>query len=138
MLYTSAVALVARFGDQVALMVGADPETAPVVVRAIQDATAEVDSYLQGRFTLPLASVPPILEQIASDVAVYRLLALRPQQEVEDARRRYEDALKRLQQIRDGRLDLGLPQAQTPASGPAPVLVTSATRLFSRSNLREA
>lgn len=138
MAYTSAVALQARFGDRVGELVRDDPTTNPQVARAIQDATAEVDSYLQGRFRVPLAVVPPILEQIASDIALYRLLTVRTDAEVEDARRRYEDALKRLQQIRDGRLDLGLPYADAPVAGPSPVLMTSSPRLFSRESLRDA
>lgn len=137
-MYLTPADLQARFGDMVLTLVGEDLETSVQVARALEDAQAEVDTYLQGRFSLPLQAVPPILKQVTADIVLYRLMPLRPEHEVEDVRARYRDAVKRLQDIRDGRLDLGLPQADAPSSGPAPVLVTSCPRLFSREQLRDA
>jgi len=98
---------------------------------------AGVDSYLEGRYQLPCLPVPRTILRVSCDIACYRLLSLLPNMEVEDARHRYEDAVKTLQAIRDGRLDLGLPQASAPPSVPAHVLVSSSMRLFSRDSLRE-
>lgn len=135
MLYATAADLVARYGDQVAQMVGGDPASAPVVLQALGDAAVEIDAFLAGRFDLPLPGVPNLLTNLAADIAVYRLQVLTPNDLIEDARRRYEDALKRLRDIREGRLDLGLPTA-TAAPGPSPVMVTHARRLFSRERMR--
>lgn len=137
MSYATAADLQNRYGDVLTQIVGEDPTTSATVATALEDAAVELDAFLESRFTLPLPRVPALLRNMACDVAIYRLLSLRPDQEVKDARARYKDALERLQAIRDGRLDLGLPQTDIPA-GPAPLLVTSAPRLFSRKRLREA
>lgn len=135
--YASAADLTARFGDAIGQMVSQDPLASGKVQVALEDAAAEVDSYLEGRYRLPLQPIPRTILRVSCDIACYRLLSLLPNMEVEDARHRYEDAVRTLQAIRDGRLDLGLPQASAPPSVPMPVLVTSSRRLFSRESLRE-
>ncbi|MDR0498390.1 MAG: DUF1320 domain-containing protein [Holophagales bacterium] len=138
MQYASAKELHARFGVTLVQTIdGDDPAKSALVKRALDDATAEVNSYLQGRFVLPLPFIPPVLTQVAADIAIYRLLVLRPDQTVEDARKRYEDARKRLTEIRKGELDLGLPLSKSPAIV-GQVQITSATRLFDRRSLRDA
>lgn len=136
--YASAADLTARFGEAIQQMVSQDPMASAKVQVALEDAAAEVDSYLEGRFQLPLQPVPRTILRVSCDIACYRLLCLLPNMEVEDARHRFEDAIRTLQAIRDARLDLGLPQASSPPSIPTPVLVTSADRMFSRNRLREA
>lgn len=133
--YATAADLVARYGDQVAQIAGGDPATAPSVAQGLLDAAAEIDGFLAGRFTLPLQEVPAVLTNLACDIAIYRMQVLTPDHLVEDARRRYEDAIRRLKDIREGRMDLGLPSA-TATPGPGPLSVTSAPRLFSRDRLR--
>jgi phage gp36-like protein len=135
--YASAKDLAARYGETLDQIVGVDNSKRGLVRGALEDATAEVDSYLQGRFLLPLPFVPPVITQIAADIAIYRLLVLRPNQTIEDARARYEDAIKRLQALREGKLDLGLPKADSPAIC-GNVQITSNHRLFSRQSLRDA
>ena len=49
-----------------------------VLQQALNDASAEIDGYIGGRFTLPLTDPPAVLSRLASDVAIYRLQALRP------------------------------------------------------------
>jgi phage gp36-like protein len=136
--YASAKDLQDRFGDTLSQIIGGgDSVGNPLVRRALSDATAEADSYLQGRFLLPIPFVPPVLTQITADIAIYRLLVLRPDHAVEDARRRYEDAIKRLERIRKGQLDLGLPLPDSPAIV-GHVQITGDKRLFTRGSLREA
>jgi phage gp36-like protein len=136
--YVSVKELSERYGDTLAQIAGSGSLARNgLIKRAISDATSEIDSYLQGRFRLPLPFVPPVLVQIASDIAIYRLLVLRPDQTVDDARQRYEDAIMRLALIRKGELDLGLPLSATPAIV-GQVQITSSKRLFSREALRDA
>jgi len=137
--YISAKDLGDRYGDTLAqILQGESVKTRNALLkRALADATAEVDSFLQGRFLLPLPFVPPVLAQITADIAIYRLLVIRPNQTVEDARQRYEDAVKRLEQIRKGQLDLGLPLTDAPAIV-GPLRITSAPRMFTRKTLRDA
>jgi len=69
---------------------------------AVDDASAEIDSYLGRRYLLPLASVPPVLRRLACDIAIYRLMSLLDKESVEDARKRYQDALAWLQAVVEG------------------------------------
>ena len=43
------------------------------VAAAIADADATIDSYCQGRYTIPLSPVPSKIVQISVDIAVYNL-----------------------------------------------------------------
>ena len=79
-----------------------------VLQQALNDASAEIDGYLGGRFTLPLTDPPAVLSRLASDVAIYRLQALRPLHDLADARRRYDDAIAMLTKVASGELTLGI------------------------------
>jgi phage gp36-like protein len=108
---------------------------------ALQDASDEVDGYLHARYPLPLAHVPGNLIGYVCNIALYNLLRLRPMGDLEDARNRYEDALKYLAGVASGRNHLALPRVEEPGEQvPAPaapaVLFTSAPRVFSRERMR--
>ena len=77
-----------------------------VVDNAILRASAIVDSYLGVRYSVPISPVPKILEDKATDIAVYLIYEKRAvgMTEVpEDVRRRYEDAIQWLKEVRDGK-----------------------------------
>lgn len=44
-----------------------------IVAQALEDASALIDGYLAGRYTLPLATVPPVLRQVCARLAYYGL-----------------------------------------------------------------
>jgi phage gp36-like protein len=79
-----------------------------VLQQTLNDASAEIDGYLGGRFTLPLTDPPAVLNRLATDVAIYRLQALRPLHDLADARRRYDDAIAMLTKVASGELTLGI------------------------------
>lgn len=116
-----------------------------VLQQALADASAEIDGYLEGRFTLPLTDPPAVLARLTCDVAMYRLQALRPLHDLAEARKRYEDAVAVLVRVADGTLTLGLaPDNQEPAEA-ADAVVTEAggdrsgalpQRVFSRGTLK--
>ena len=84
--------------------------------RALSDADAEIDGYLMGRYTLPLANSPRMLIGIACDVARYRLYDDRVTEQVS---KRYDDAVKLLRLIGEGKISIG-PNSSTdttPAAG---------------------
>jgi phage gp36-like protein len=105
--------------------------------QALDDASAEIDSYLEGRFALPLSDPPAVLNRLASDIAIYRLQALRPLHDLEDARRRYDDAVAMLGRVAAGELTLGL-SLDNQQAPPAPQAEGSegAPRVFSRQTLK--
>jgi phage gp36-like protein len=116
-----------------------------VLQQALADASAEIDGYLESRFTLPLTDPPAVLARLTCDIAMYRLQALRPLHDLEEARRRYDDALAVLVRVADGTLTLGVaPDNQEPPEA-AGAVVTDAggdssgalpRRIFSRGNLK--
>ena len=157
--YPSPAELIALYGeDQMSLLADrtgdfvADPE---VIGKAIARADAEIDSHVGARYPLPLASVPEILRQLSSDIAVYRL-ATDGGALTNEHRQRYEDAVAHLRRLADGRAVLSLPPAgdeggdddaeggddgdddggANRSSGPRPLVAGGPERLFSRAQLR--
>jgi phage gp36-like protein len=110
--------------------------TAPIA-QALDDASAEIDSYLEARFALPLGDPPAVLTRLCTDIAMYRLQVLRPLHDLDDARRRYDDAIAMLTMVAAGELTLGLAadnQEPAPASGAE--ATGGPARLFSRDRLK--
>ena len=115
---------------------------APAVTRALVSASDEIDSYIGVRVTLPLATVPGILRQLAVDIAVYRL-ALSRDVRSEEHRLRYEDALRFLKAVAKGEAVLAFTGDGAGEGDPdAPpvlgtVIVSGEERLFTRRTLRD-
>jgi phage gp36-like protein len=103
---------------------------------ALDDASAEIDTWIGQRYLLPLVSTPPVLVRLACDIAMYRLMALLPKESVADARRRYEDALAWLEDLAKGAADLpdGAGE-ELPSASTGSVKVASLPRRFTRETL---
>lgn len=133
--YTTLADLITRFDERelVQLSDQADPPKgvidSTVVDRAIADADAEINAHIGGRYQLPLASVPVVLGRVACNLARYHLYNDNPTEEV---RKRYEDGLKFLREVRDGKISMGLDESggrATPSDGAE---MDSAGTVFSR------
>jgi len=136
--YAKSEDMTARFTERILAQVtdenGQEIKTEALEV-ALADASAEVDSYLT-RFVLPLRVVPVVLTKHVCNIALYNLLNLRPAGDLEDARKRYKDALAFLGSVRDGDLDLGLSTSnETPDRLPA--IFDGPERVFSMASLRD-
>lgn len=136
-MYATAQDLESRLGgvDELAALADRNGDglaDAALVARALADADAEIDSYLAGRYALPLAVVPPVLSRLACDVAVYRLASEAGSGLTEERRTRYEDAVAWLRRAADGQVSLGLPETPPQASPLAPGLVSGGRRRFGR------
>ena len=97
----------------------------PQIAQALEDASYEIDGYLAARYRLPLPATPPLLARIACDIAVFRLLSLRRMGDIEDARRRYEDARRLLEGLSRGVVALGLPASLPDDQQPQPSLASA-------------
>jgi len=107
------------------------------ITQALADASAEIDGYIEGRFTLPLADPPAVLNRLTTDIAMYRMQSLRPLHDLEDARKRYEDAVAMLVKVAAGELTLGLSaDGQEPPVSEMEEKVQGPNRVFSRKKLR--
>ena len=82
---------------------------AEVVDLAIQMACEEIDGYLRSRYLLPLSETPTVVKRLAIDLARYHLYARRPEgyDFPEAIKSLHQQALKRLDEIRDGKFALG-------------------------------
>lgn len=107
----------------------ADPE---VVARGLSDAGDEIDMYIGSRYPLPMASVPPIFKPLCIDIALYKMsvgLAVN-----DEKRLRYEDAVKLLAKIAEGKITLGLPAAEEPQVNDG-IHIAPATPVFTKDSL---
>ena len=75
-----------------------------VITRALQDADDCINSYLSGRYTLPLAPVPAVLERVACELARYFLYDDQVTDPIKD---RYTANLKWLYDVAKGAVSLG-------------------------------
>lgn len=103
-----------------------------VVNRALADADALIDGYLAARYVLPLASVPPLLASIAAAVAFWSLHIAAPDDKV---RKDYDDALRQLRDIADGRLRLPVAGVEPAGTGGTGVTTTDRDRPMSADNM---
>lgn len=113
----------------VAQLTGTDEPDETAIERALADASAEIDGYIAARYALPLLSVPPVLQRICVDIAVYRLMNLRPLGDIDDARRRYEDAIRFLKDLVKHDVSLPLPDGDS-AADVSGVAFTPGTSVF--------
>ncbi|MBF0802907.1 DUF1320 domain-containing protein [Neisseria sp. 19428wB4_WF04] len=87
-----------------------------IVDRAIVYASELIDGHISGRYALPLEPVPGILPQLATDIARFWL----HQRRINTAdfpkpvQAAYDNALKMLAFIRDGKIHLGIRDVEEP------------------------
>jgi len=125
--------IVERYGTN-ELIVAADHDEdgtadTPVVEQGLQDASEEIDVYLGGRYALPLAVVPPVLKRLCVDMAMY--LMSKPPSVTEEKRKRYEDAVKLLTLIGQGKITLGASDPEN-TDGSCGAFFQADPRLFGR------
>lgn len=129
--------------ELIAITDRADPPTYMVdavsVDRSLADASAEIDSYLAARYVLPMTEIPVVLKRLAVEMAVYQLLSLRPMGDIEDTRRRYDDALAFLKQVASGKVSLGISANSLPATNTpnVSVIMQAKSRVFTRDTLKD-
>ncbi len=113
----------------------------------LNDASNEIDAYLEARFALPLTDPPAILTRICCEIAMYHLQTLRPIHDLEYVIQQYKTVLHFLDEVSDGQRTLGLAtDSQEPADPTVPAVafvqpggdVTGELpqRVFSRGSLK--
>jgi len=150
MSYAQPSDMIARFPNRDLVQISnEDPTQTTVNTTYLQqyltDASAEIDAYLESRFSLPLTDPPAILNQLCSTIAMYKMQVLRPLADVEEARKRYDDAIAFLMKVATGELTLGLSIDSQEPPDAVPTVMTEAggvgtasppMRIFSRPNLK--
>ena len=120
MSYCTVDDLIARYGEQELVELTGQGQGAIGIAKAqqaIADASALIDSYLGGRYDLPLSAVPQALTRISADIARYHLYDNIVPEVVQN---NYDNALSFLKSVAKGEVRLGLSQDnQSPASDDA-------------------
>ncbi len=93
-----------------------------VVERAIADADGEIDAYVGYRMEVPLDPVPVMIRKYSVDIAIYNLYARRLDICPDMRRKRYEDAVKFMRLVAEGKISLG----QNDPAGNPPTLSSPA------------
>lgn len=101
---------------------------------AIGTAQGEVDGWLQERYDVPLDPVPALIKGACVDVALFHLYSRRMETMPDVRIKRYDNAIKLLARIADGKISLGV-TAPPEETNSGKVLVTASTRLFSDTEL---
>ena len=131
--------LVDDFGEQEIIRISdrARPATGQidpaVVEKAIADADAEINMYLEGRGLLPLPSVPDTLRRIASDITRYYLYQ-NPRDD-SPVTTRYNQRIRQLEKVASGRLSLGLDKAGEVLEPDDSVVFVPGRNMFRRDGL---
>lgn len=97
----------------VAQLTNDDPQAKEVdmdkVKETLRAAEELTDGYLRGRYELPLSTVPTLLRDVVRTIARFKLYERRPESNMpETVMETYKAAVKTLEQIRSGRITLGV------------------------------
>lgn len=138
MTYTTEQDMVDRFGQDELIQLTDRSNTGAIDTTVLDDAIAdagnEIDSYLGGRYTLPLSTVPPVLNRVCAEIARYRLYTFEAPAEVAN---RYKANTQWLTQVANGVIQLGVDavgaqpaDAVTPPNPPARVFTYDTLKDF--------
>lgn len=135
--YVTRAQLEARFGQTAVAQVSFRDEldADQVIAAAIAGAGQVIDGYVGTRYDLPLSPVPELVNEIAIDIAWYKLWR---NGIPDDVAARFKDAQRMLSDIQAGRLVLpGLDGKAPPqaASTDTQVIIDDPGRIFDRDSL---
>lgn len=109
----------------------ADAKLAARVASAIATVAATINGYLAAKYQLPISPVPPLVTEIACDLARHKLYRVAPPDSVTDAR---DKALAALKDIAKGVIKLDAGSEAIPAR-PEAVLVEGQPKIFGRDKM---
>ncbi len=137
--YTTQDKLIDRYGESLLIELTDRAEVptgqidAAVVTGAITGAAALIDGHLQGRYVLPLSETPPLIEELAEAITIYKLHTYSPAEKIKDE---YKDAKETLDKISAGKVRLpvqGVEPVTQPGNG---VRVNDRERPLTPDNLK--
>lgn len=111
-MYATVEDFVARIGEMEAVeltdrAMAGEVDNAVLEV-ALADSSSQIDGYLNGRYRLPLKTVPQNLVRICCDLARYHLTSKSLVTMTEEVENRYKFCLKELENISKGVVSLSL------------------------------
>jgi phage gp36-like protein len=112
-LYANPAQMLERFGEHELMLLTDRDGSAGTVVDAVlntalADASGLIDGYLVGRYALPMDNPPVVLTRLCCDIARYSLYDDQGNEQVSE---RNKDALRFLEKVSQGQINLGLSNA---------------------------
>lgn len=138
MTYATLADMQARFNDRELIQL-TDESDAPAAIdeikvgKALTDASGLIDSYIGGRYTLPLATVPHQLVRFCCDIAWKYLWGDRASEQVQ---KNHDAALKFLEHVSAGKAKLDVEGSPAPSNVGSPIW-TEPTRVFTDDALKD-
>lgn len=112
----------------------------PIITEAVEDAAGEINGYVAKRYAVPLSPAPRVIVKYCKDIAIYNLysrIGIDENDKEKNFLNRYRAAIKFLEYVAAGKIDLGVEgensNAGTAAKG---FQMKSNKRLFSRNSMK--
>ncbi|WP_276224881.1 gp436 family protein [Pasteurella multocida] len=131
-MYATQESLIKRYTADVLLTVAMTAQRTldeAKVQEALEDASQTIDSYLAGRYSLPLKQMPAVLERHCCYIARYFLEKNRA---TDQARKDYEDSLRYLEKVAAGTISLGISEQGETVESDNTAMIESAGSVWAR------
>ncbi|WNY75970.1 gp436 family protein [Pasteurella multocida] len=131
-MYATIDSLIKRYGqDEITTLALGDDKQLRVekVQEALSDASETINSYLGGRYSLPLSYKPAVLERHCCYIARY---FLERNHATEQARKDYEDSLRYLEKVAAGTISLGITESGETVESENVALIESSGSVWAR------
>ena len=132
MLYASRDSFIKRYEERTLQLLASNKDgtlNTEKVDEALEDSSHTIDSYLAGRYVLPLTTVPSVLERHCCYIARYFLEKNRA---TEQARKDYEDSIRFLEKVASGAISLGLAENGEAVESENTVIMASSGSVWAR------
>ncbi len=108
MSYATIADVLGRYAPLKTLVGSEDTQVSSIGVSSlfIADAEAMVNAYVSRRYEVPLNPVNPLITQIASDLSIFNMLVEKLPGTPDFFQPRYDRAIKNLEMLRDGEMNL--------------------------------
>ncbi|MFC0911926.1 gp436 family protein [Pasteurella multocida] len=131
-MYATQESLIKRYTADVLLtvaMTGQRTLDEAKVQESLEDASQTIDSYLAGRYSLPLKQIPAVLERHCCYIARYFLEKNRA---TNQARQDYEDSIRYLEKVAAGTISLGISEQGETVESDNTAMIESAGSVWAR------
>ncbi|HDR1846270.1 DUF1320 family protein [Pasteurella canis] len=131
-MYATQESLIKRYTADVLLTVAMTAQRTldeAKVQEALEDASQTIDSYLAGRYSLPLKQIPAVLERHCCYIARYFLEKNRA---TNQARQDYEDSIRYLEKVAAGTISLGISEQGETVESDNTAMIESAGSVWAR------
>lgn len=136
-MYCTVADLISRFSaDEITALTDRTHSGVPdsaVVETSIRDASTTIDSYLAGRYSLPLVTVPTVLVLHCANIARYNLYS---DDVRETVRNNYQDSIRFLEKVNKGEVLLGLDSNQQSTETDSTIEIQSSGSVWARGRSR--